>query len=253
MTQAPSEDPHTRYEVCDPREIRQLLQRLIQARALLTVNHDDGQILLLSSVLGFDDHAGNLLLDTSARQDINVRVLAQAQLHCVGNLDNIEVRFSLGQLALGMHEQLPAFSVPMPERLIYLQRREYYRLLAPAADALECEIELPAEQVRAPRILRAPVIDLSARGIAIRVPSDEDSHFQAGVYFARSRLALPNTGAIESGLHIRHVREQTDRKGRTWQLAGCEWDQLSMAMQAIGQRYIMRVERERLARERGLL
>lgn len=244
--------PPSRFEVREPREIRSLLQRLINARALLTI-HEGGNIVLLSSILGFDNDANTLQLDTSADTNINQRALVMTGLQCSGNLERIEVRFPLGPLRLDIQQTPAIFVTTIPEHLTYLQRREYYRLLAPARDALNCEFHITDEHSGQARLVQAPIIDISNGGVALRVPAGEEDLFLAGRHFEICRLRLPNTGLVEGSLHIRHVGQYSGNKGQVLNHVGCEWQSLNMGMQNLIQRYIMRVERERVARDRGLL
>lgn len=242
----------TRYEVRDPLEIRHLLQRLISAHALMSLLHADGSVVLLSTILGIDESTGQLLLDTSADDGINQSVLASQALHCAGSLERIEVRFDLEPLKMDRSLTPPVFRVALPKHLVYLQRREYFRLLAPAHDALYCDLELPEEASGSTRRLQTPVIDLSTGGVAVRVPQGSDELFKAGTTFPNCRLALPKAGVVEAPLLIRHVGEYHGPKGLPLHHAGCEWQGMPMGMQNLIQRYIMRVERERVARERGM-
>ncbi len=239
------------YEVIDPLEIRVILRRLISARVLLTLHDSEGHILLLSSVLAIND-AGMLVLDTSPDNAVNQRVMKQLFVHCHCHLDRIDVRFSLGRLAYAMHQHLPAFITPLPGHLLYLQRREFYRLPTPLADELCCKITLPERDYLPGVIVSAALIDISEGGIAVRLPAREGTRFSNGMLVDHATLNLP-TGMIEGRLHIRHVGEFAGPRNTTRNHAGCEWVDLPPAMQSAVQRYMMRVERLRMARERGLI
>ena len=243
----------TRYEVRDPHEIRVLMHRLINARALLTMQDVNGNVLLLSSVLAIDDTTNTAIFDTSIDDSINQRALAQPMILCIGQVDRIEVRFLLDPLRLAEYHFLPAFIVAMPDQIDYLQRREFYRLQAPATDALSCEIEMPEISSTPARDVLMPVIDISEGGIAVRVPDGVDLSLSAGSIFDKARLRLPNVGVIESRLRIRHIGQYKTPRGKVQHHAGCEWVALPIPMQSISQRYIMRIERERQARDRGLI
>ncbi|HEX5756997.1 MAG TPA: hypothetical protein VFY12_11690, partial [Arenimonas sp.] len=71
--------------------------------------------------------------------------------------------------------------------------------------------------------------------------------------FPNCRLSLPKTGLVEAPLLVRHVGEYHGLHAMPMHHAGCEWQGMPMGMQNLIQRYIMRVERERVARERGML
>jgi c-di-GMP-binding flagellar brake protein YcgR len=61
---------------------------------------------------------------------------------------------------------------------------------------------------------------------------------------------LPETGAIVTSLRVRNLFRITNRDGSIMLRAGCEFIHLSSSMASTIQRYILKVERERNARER---
>ncbi len=241
-----------RYRVTDPLEIRLIIRRLIAARALLTLHDADGTVVLLSSILAIDEVTGLLILDTSTDEAANQRLLAHAAVNCQGNLDRIDVRFSLERLSFCTHQYLPAFAAALPKLLIYLQRREFYRLPAPLSDELVCSLTFSSEDRQPAIILGAIVIDLSERGLSIRLPAGEEARFSTGLILDHARLKLP-TGVVEGPLLVRHVGQYAGGRGATLSHAGCEWGDLPVSMQGIVQRYMIRTERTRNARERGLI
>lgn len=245
-----------RYDVRDPREIRLLVQRLINARALLTVADESGAVLLLSSVLAVDDESGMLFLDTSPDAAANRQVLARASVHCSSHIDRIDLRFDLDSLQLGLYQHLPAFAVAMPLQVAYQQRREFHRVLVPTADSLACSIDLSGDGTDAAGsvgIARLPVIDISEGGIAIQIPVGLEAVIVRGAIFENATLDLPSVGVIKAALHIRHVGDFSGPGATTRHHGGCEWVRLPVPMQGISQRYIMRIERARQAHDRGLI
>lgn len=242
-----------KYAIHSRQEIRTLLRRLSEQRCLLTAYFDEGRRFLLTAILGFSDDGRYLLLDASPDQETNERTLGAERLLCSSQLDRVELRFGTGPAEMIQHEGLPAFRVPMPASMRYLQRREYYRLLVPVTHTLACAIPLPAAERRPARMLRSRVIDISLGGIALLVPPEARDEITPGMMFNDCRLDLPDVGSIEATLRVCHVCDNTDGRGLPRTQAGCEFVALASAAQSLVQRYILRVERERIARERGMI
>lgn len=242
-----------KYTIHSRQEIRTLLRRLSEQRCLLTAYFDDGRRFLLTAILGFSEDGRYLVLDASPDQDINERTLRAERLLCSSQLDRVELRFGTGPAEMIRHEGLPAFRVPVPTSMRYLQRREYYRLLVPVTHTLDCTISFPADERRHAQAVKARVIDISLGGVALLVPPEAKDEFAPGQMLPDCRLDLPDTGRIEATLRICHVFETTDGRGLPRTQAGCEFVALAPAAQSMVQRYILRVERERIARERGLI
>ena len=97
--------------------------------------------------------------------------------------------------------------------------------------------------------VEASVLDISGGGLSITIPS-EGMVVEPDMEFGNCRLMLPETGAIVTSLRVRNLFRITNRDGSITLRAGCEFTHLSSAMASTIQRYILKVERERNARER---
>ena len=64
---------------------------------------------------------------------------------------------------------------------------------------------------------------------------------------------LPDLGIVTARLQVRNVFEITNRNGIRMLRAGCQFMGLSGNASSMIQRYILKIERERSARERGAL
>jgi c-di-GMP-binding flagellar brake protein YcgR len=97
--------------------------------------------------------------------------------------------------------------------------------------------------------VEADVVDISGGGLAITVPPN-GIVFEPDMEFADCRLMLPEVGPIATALRVRNLFRITNRDGSVVLRAGCEFLNLSASMASSIQRYILRTERERNARER---
>ncbi|MBB5015326.1 flagellar brake protein [Rehaibacterium terrae] len=242
-----------KYTIHSRQEIRTLLRRLSEQHCLLTAYFDEGRHFLLTAILGFSEDGRYLVLDASPDQDINERTLRAKRLLCSSQLERVELRFGTGPAEMIQHEGLPAFRVPAPTSMRYLQRREYYRLLVPVTHTLECVIRFPADEHRHARTVQTRVIDISLGGVALLLPPEAKDEFEPGAMLPDCQLTLPDTGRIEATLRVCHVFETNDGRGLPRTQAGCEFVALATQSQSLVQRYILRVERKRIARERGLI
>jgi c-di-GMP-binding flagellar brake protein YcgR len=81
----------------------------------------------------------------------------------------------------------------------------------------------------------------------------EGIEFETDHLFDNCRIDLPDVGTITATLRVRSVFEFTLRSGVRSKRAGCQFIDLPGPMMTLIQRYIIRVERERKARESGML
>lgn len=244
-------DDHDKYLLRGSREIRQILQGLIDGHALVTAQLSPGQQSFLTALIALPDDGSSVLVDASADEHINQRVSNSEKLICMTQLDKIRIQFELQTPAATNHDGHPAFRAAVPDQLFRLQRREFYRLQTPVTHAVSCRIPIP--QADGKKIsLETRVIDISAGGVAVVVPPD-NVPFSADMEFIDCQLQLPELGTIAVRLRVRNIFRLTNRNGIQMLRAGCEFVDLPRSADNAIQRYIFKVERERSARERGRL
>jgi c-di-GMP-binding flagellar brake protein YcgR len=94
--------------------------------------------------------------------------------------------------------------------------------------------------------------DISGGGMALTFPPNS-VNVTPDMEFSSCRLELPEVGVIVGNLKVRNVFEITLRSGIRVLRAGCQFVRLPGPMLTLVQRYIIKVERERKARESGLV
>lgn len=225
------------------------LRGMIQKRAMLSAFIDASADSFLTAIVALSPDENHLVLDAASDETVNRRVEAAEQLICVTQLDRIKVQFAARGIQRIQHEGHDAFRVRVPEVMLRLQRREYFRLTAPSSHSLTCLIPMTIGGEQREISVEASVLDISGGGLSITVPS-EGMVVEPDMEFANCRLMLPETGAIVTSLRVRNLFRVTNRDGSITLRAGCEFIHLSSNMASTIQRYILKVERERNARER---
>lgn len=244
-------DDYSRYLLGDRLEVATILRGLVQKRCIVTAYPEGSREFFLTSVLSIDEDTQRIVLDPPTDEQARARAQGATMLACSALLDKVKIQFSVGPLKSIEFESYPAFTAAMPTSLLRLQRRDYFRLIAPVSHALECTIPIAGDEGEA-RSFKARVIDISGGGIALVVPP-RDLPFSPEVEFQDCRLTLPDLGVITARLQVRNVFEITNRNGISMLRAGCQFIGLSGNASSMIQRYILKVERERSARERGIL
>jgi len=227
-------------------EIRFVLRELIENVSQITVFFNEGKDLLLTTLATFDDDG--LILDMGASSEMNRRAQEVDKLFCIATLNKVKIQFILKGLQRTEYEGRPAFRAAYPETLLRLQRREYYRLTMPVSRPLNCTIPLPG---RSGEAVSVNLVDISAGGLALVAPP-AGVRFEPGDEFPDCRIELPDIGTVMATLKVRSLFELTLRSGNVLKRSGCEFIKLPGPMMTLIQRYIIKVERERKARESGL-
>lgn len=240
---------YTQYLIRNATEILFVLRSLRDSSDRITIYFNEGKDFLLSSVVALDE--GSITLDFGGNPAANRRALAAERLFCVTRHDKIRIQFLLRGVRQIDFQGAPAFHAALPDSVLRLQRREYFRLTTPVANPLKCRVPIPMPDGGDPRIVEANVLDISGGGIAVMVPP-EGFVLQAGMRFPNCRVDLPEIGTIVATLEIRSLFDVTLRSGTQVTRAGCQFVDLPGPMLTQVQRYIIKVERERKAREAGM-
>ena len=260
-------DDQARYLLSDPRAIVAILRQLIEAHALVSARLRPGSDAFITAILGVAEDGESLVIDASREEAINARISAAAEnprgsdtqaedpdqaviLDCVTQLDRIRIQFSLHKLQLSSSEGSAAFRAALPHQLLRLQRREFYRLQAPVTQSLTCTLPLRHTD-GAVRSADLRVLDISGGGVAIAVPP-ADAALEAGMELMDCQLKLPGSAPIPARLSVRNLFRITTGNGIEMLRAGCQFTHMPPGAEDAIQRYILKVERARNARQRAL-
>jgi c-di-GMP-binding flagellar brake protein YcgR len=230
------------------KDILAVLNKLREDVSLITMFFDSGRELLLTSLIAADEES--LVLDFGPDSSVNRKALAADKLFCVASQGKVRIQFELGRLTQISVDDRPAFRAALPASVLRLQRRDFFRLAMPVTRPLKCTMPVadPDGNVQS---VTTNVVDLSGGGLAMTVP--KGMTFERDMEFADCNIELPEIGNITMTIAVRNVFEVELRSGAHITRAGCEFVKPSGLSLTLIQRYIMKVERERKARESGLL
>ncbi|MGE0014457.1 MAG: flagellar brake protein [Azoarcus sp.] len=237
------------YLLHGKRQIRQLLQSLIDGHALISAHLSPGSQSFLTALVTLSDDEEWVFLDVSPDPLINAKALQAERMVCVTQLDRIRIQFTLGALTEMPLGGRPAFAARVPEQMARLQRRELYRMQVPLTHEVSCRLVLPGTETDA-EPFEARVLDISPGGMAVQLPPDT-APLPIGTIIGNCVLKLVDGEALTVRLEVRNNAQQSSRSGVLTQRVGCRFVELPRAADTQIQRYIFKTERERSARERG--
>lgn len=238
-----------RFFIDDPAEIAFHLETLAKRAGLATAYLDDGRSFFLTTALAVDGKNGAILIDPP--QDAATLSAAQEahRTTLVASLDRIHLQWRLGKLSPAEYDGRPALAAKMPDTLLRLQRREFFRLEPPAEAPVHCRIR--AEEPSGSTI-QLQLGDISAGGVSLIAPTEMASRFARDTLFQGCRLDIPEEPVVTADLRVRKTIELSSQDGRCTLRVGCEFVDLRGPRLAVIERYIARIMRERKARTSGL-
>ncbi len=242
-----STDEFSQYLLKGKSEMFAVFRGMVEHVSQITMFFNEGRDMVLTDMISYSD--GGVYLDLGASPEMNQKAVKADKLFCVTQLDKVKVQFILRGLKRVDWNGGPAFLAALPDSVLRLQRREYYRMATPIARPLKCVISFPAAGGER-RAIDAHIGDISGGGLGV-ISIPLDIPLETGLQLD-CRIDLPEVGTVTGKIVIRSVFEAVTRSGAKSQRAGCEFVKLPGPMLTLIQRYIIKVERERKARESGM-
>jgi c-di-GMP-binding flagellar brake protein YcgR len=243
MNRAPDNlqlDDWHEYAVTSRREIEALLRNICDRKLRILVQVG-GQPVTWVTAVGCDGAA--LILDRAVSENQNRSILKAGLVTFDTSLDNIRIVFDGSRIRAVDHAGEPAFEMDMPDRLIRLQRREFYRVATPVIYPVLVTIPVPKATVGEPATFS--LADISYGGVSL-LDNLHTLGVEVGRVYARCRIELPDIGVVTTGLQVRNSATTTLLNNRTSSRLGCQFVDISSAHLAMVQRYVTKRECERI-------
>lgn len=236
-----------RFTIKSRSEILYLLRYLIKRGELVTVHFNHGQDILLTTLLNAEADDDKLIFDWGGSEKNNQKLLKAERLFFVVAPDGIKIQFSTGQARQIDFGGENAFFADLPDEVIRLQRRDYYRVAAHGEGRMIASFLLRGKDQK------LPLHDVGIGGIGL-IMSRNDLYIEIGDILSDLILDIPGLETSKNTLEVRHVTLITPARGQPYTRIGCQnVGERRMSDEAKIQRYMIRIEQDRhaLAIEKG--
>jgi c-di-GMP-binding flagellar brake protein YcgR len=225
-----------RYFLLGRMEILNVLNELIHRRIPVTVYFNGGKDFILSLLLAARSDA--LVFDLGSDEKINRLLVKSPSCVFIAFPDGIRVQFSCVEPNRFEWDESDAFWVPLPDRVVRLQRRDNYRNIVPVVNALR--VQLANEH--GTTLGDWPLHNLSVGGVAATVSGE--ANFKLADVIAHVVIRISDKKKLDCVGIVRHIT-QVDRQGKGHSRVGIEFINLPHILEVAIQRYINKIEYER--------
>lgn len=231
-----------RFIVTDRDEIIRILDVLGGHQARVNAIFNGGSDVLLTAVLFVAANEDAVFLDINANRTTNERLLAARSAQFISSDAGATVKWSVDAVSLSDYDGAPAFRIRLPQSLRRIQRRSAYRITTPRARPVMCRLFLTGGV-----LLDLPLVDISAEGLGAVLPGESDDRFLPGSRFAGCALDIPDIGKVSFDLLLQSRWNVELTNGQVSPRAGFAFVDMRPATQSMIQRYVNRLERQRIA------
>jgi len=231
----------------DPTEIGKALTAVIESRSQLTVRIDDRLTPYVSLLVEVDSEERVLYIDELLPQNGNDALGNGERFSIRALCRGIPVFFGDNQILSAESEDETGpltYKVPFPEKLVYQQRRQFFRVTVAANQ--NCNAVLVREHAESGKgtdalSLRGRVIDLSQRGFGVQFPGLVSPEMIEGECIQECEISLPDLEYVTCQAEVRYFfyDEQRDIS-----VAGLRFDGLAKPDQRMIDRYVLQLQRE---------
>ncbi len=233
-----------------PVEIAQVLNELAKNKTTLNMTFNQGRDQGLTTVIGVSKDKKYVYLDKSLDAGFNKRLLASDSIAFM-KTEGVRVRWQAQKLTEVRLVDGEALKMLLPTRLYRFQRRDFYRSLTPVTNPIICYIPYFNPSTERDEKLEMVLVDASLGGIGTVVTDHLSSIIEIGQEFPNCAISFPNYGDIETTLSVRHITETVMLNGSKKFRVGFQFINLSHENERVIQKYVLQLEREALAKERG--
>jgi c-di-GMP-binding flagellar brake protein YcgR len=135
--------------------------------------------------------------------------------------------------------------MPLPKSMLWLQRREFYRMRSPIAKYSYCQIQLPEQEP-----IKLNIYDISISGFSMLTYSEELAKELLNIaHFEDCKLVLTDTGEGAISFDVLYTCIINPPKLNKIEKMGCKFTRLEKNFESIIQRYMQHIERENLLKD----
>jgi Predicted glycosyltransferase len=189
-----------------------------------------------------------LVIDFGSQEYENRAVQRVENITLTAETAGAKMEFTVIRIQAGEYQGLPAFTLPVPPNLWFIQRREFFRISAPLQPAYHGKAMLSNKQV-----LRFRLCDLSLGGMGALLDAMPEGNLQPGMRFSQLELDMGQWGQFTFDAQLIAISERkvVDHKNETVSTPRLSLRFLNVnpAAERSLQRIIFSLERE--ARERA--
>jgi c-di-GMP-binding flagellar brake protein YcgR len=235
------------FFVHNHKEIIQILADLAKRHEMLKLSFNDHHDSCLTNVISVDAHNNAVYLDVGIDEAFNSRLTASH--HVVFSKDDgIRIRWMSTHITLATLKDGKAIKIAIPQKLMRLQRREYFRLATPIVNPVPCVI--PVSDAANPDlngIIELTLLDVSLGGIGAIAADPLDELLVVGASFDKCKISFPEVGETSLTLQVRNITPIVPKEGVVNHRIGFQFITPSRGNAGLINSYTHKLERQAIA------
>lgn len=235
-----------KYLVRNPKQVLSYLKILSAEKCLISAAFGvDEKDTFLTAILNIDEKNQVIIIDCGPKQYLNKKLLESAIIKCSTDFQGIKVLFEGRKVKKAGKPGQPAFSVPIPSSIFWVQRRQFYRIKSPLSKNSYCSITINDEDSEKQTQLELKLLDLCANGFALLndFPA-ESAKLIPSAQFENCKLVLEDEDELTISFEVRYKAPHNPNKPGKTERIGCYITNVTPRIESTILRYMQNIERE---------
>jgi c-di-GMP-binding flagellar brake protein YcgR len=236
------------YLINNPKIILEQLYSLFNSKCILSAHFGENNNAYMTAIIEIDAQKKLLKFDCAPTELLNKQLLNASKVLFRTQFEGIKVSFRGKSIKKSPGNQ-PAFEMPIPTALFWMQRRQFYRIKMPRfhIDSY-CELAVAnissGQDALITETVRYQIADLSIKGFAFftEVASDNNLLFKRGMVFKDCVLSLNDGYKGNISLTIQDITNIKPNIPNSELRIGCEFIEIPSACETAIQRYLQNLE-----------
>lgn len=234
-----------RYQVSSKREIIALLSTMMKENLELSIRLRDTEEAIATSILRMEDDV--MFVKAAPDPSLNKAIVESSDVVFAANPRNALIKFAAKQVHHTEVEHYLALKLDIPEQLVRIQRREFFRIAVPTSSALRCKISFTTPDGKF-NLVWVAINNISAGGVGL-IDKSASLPLDANTVYDDCQLELGVAASVRVRLRVRSSFREEQATGNPVHHFGCEFVETPRAVLASIQRFIMQLEREQNAQK----
>ena len=228
------------FLIRNPEQIISKLSILFKNKCLLTVYFGDNDDSFITTILDIDIQKNRIFFYHSPKQDAIEQLLDSPVITFKTEYLGIKIAFNTLRIAKMQHQGVSVFAIPIPEAMLWIEARNYYRVKSLISKSGYCQLTL---ENQGPIALK--LCDISLVGFSVFNTSSEISALMIpDAHFEQCKLVLADTGEGIISFKIRSKYIMNPETPNRMEKIGCQFTWITPVFEDTIQRYMQQIERE---------
>ncbi len=235
-----------KYLVRSQKQVLAYLNLLSTERCLISAAFGQSdKDTFLTAIMDIDEKKQTLIIDCGPKEYLNKRLLDSAIIKCSTEYKGIKVQFEGRKVKKAGSPGQPAFLIPIPSSIYWVQRRQFYRIRSPLSKQSYCAVLFKDEATGQEKSVKLPLHDLSASGVCFLNQSKNlKEQLKPATQFSKCSLVLQDEAPLSIDLEVRHTTPQQSNTPGKIERIGCYITNSTPRIESTILRYMQTVERE---------